>query len=102
MREQQVADIILDLGFGFAKTIDQNYFLLKNLRAFQELGVPLLAGLSRKSMIYRRLGGSPDEALNGTTVLNTVALMQGASILRVHDIKAAQEVIQLVQYIQNV
>ncbi|MEM8967395.1 MAG: dihydropteroate synthase [Bacteroidota bacterium] len=101
LREQQVADIILDLGFGFAKTIDQNYFLLKNLQAFQELGIPLLAGLSRKSMIYKRLGGSPDEALNGTTVLNTVALMQGASILRVHDIKAAQEVIQLVQYIQN-
>ncbi|WKN41732.1 dihydropteroate synthase [Tunicatimonas pelagia] len=101
LRQRNVADIILDLGFGFAKNIDQNYFLLKNLRAFQELGLPLLAGLSRKSMIYKRLGGSPNEALNGTTVLNTIALMKGASILRVHDVKEAKEAIQLVEYMKN-
>jgi len=101
LRKRNVADIIIDLGFGFAKTIDQNYFLLKNLRAFQELGLPVLAGLSRKSMIYKRLRCSPDEALNGTTVLNTVALMNEASILRVHDVKEAKEAIHLVEYMKN-
>ncbi|MGB3585856.1 MAG: dihydropteroate synthase [Tunicatimonas sp.] len=101
LRKHSVADIILDLGFGFAKTIDQNYILLNNLQSFQELGLPMLAGLSRKSMIYKRLGNSSDEALNGTTVLNTIALMKGASILRVHDVKEAKEAIQLVQYMKN-
>ncbi len=101
LRKHSVADIILDLGFGFAKTIDQNYILLNNLQSFQELGLPMLAGLSRKSMIYKRLGNSPNEALNGTTVLNTIALMKGASILRVHDVKEAKEAIQLVQYMKN-
>ncbi|MEM6841111.1 MAG: dihydropteroate synthase [Bacteroidota bacterium] len=101
LRELNVADIILDPGFGFAKTIDQNYHLLNHLQAFQELGLPVLAGLSRKSMIYKRLGGTPDNALNGTTVLNTVALLQGAAILRVHDVKEAQEAIHLVQYTKS-
>ena len=94
-----VKDIILDPGFGFAKTIDQNYTLLSHLDEFRMLGFPILAGLSRKSTIYKRLGISPDEALNGTTVLNTVALMKGASILRVHDVKEAMEAIQLNSYI---
>ena len=101
LRKHNVADIILDPGFGFAKTIDQNYFLLKNLKAFQELGLPVLVGLSRKSMIYKRLGTSSGEALNGTTALNTIALMQGATILRVHDVKEAREAIQLIQYMKD-
>ncbi|MEQ9442478.1 MAG: dihydropteroate synthase [Cyclobacteriaceae bacterium] len=101
LRERKVIDIILDPGFGFAKTIDQNYTLLKNLTAFQVLGLPILAGLSRKSLIYKRLGYGPEEALNGTTVLNTVALMQGASLLRVHDVKEAMEAIQLTQYVRE-
>ncbi|MEM9671609.1 MAG: dihydropteroate synthase [Bacteroidota bacterium] len=99
LRSRGVIDIILDLGFGFAKTIDQNYILLRNFSAFQALGLPLLAGLSRKSMIYRRLNVSAEGALNGTSVLNTAALLQGASLLRVHDVKEAVEAIQLTQYI---
>jgi len=99
LRSRGVVDIILDPGFGFAKTIDQNYLLLRNFSAFQALGLPVLAGLSRKSMIYRRLKFSADEALNGTTVLNTTALLQGAALLRVHDVKQAMETIQLTQYI---
>ena len=90
-----VADVILDPGFGFAKTIDQNYEILKNLQYFQQLKLPLLAGISRKSMIYKSLDISPDQALNGTTVLNTIALMNGAQILRVHDVKEATEAVKL-------
>lgn len=90
-----VNDIILDPGFGFAKTIDQNYEILQNLEYFNALRLPLLAGLSRKSMIYKTLGVQPENALNGTTALNMVALMNGASILRVHDVKAAVETVQL-------
>ena len=90
-----VADVILDPGFGFAKTTDQNYEILKNLQYFQQLKLPLLAGISRKSMIYKSLDISPDQALNGTTVLNTIALMNGAQILRVHDVKEATEVVKL-------
>jgi len=93
--EKGVHDIIIDPGFGFAKTIDQNYVLLKNLGYFNALEFPLLVGLSRKSMIYKKLGISPNEALNGTTVLNTLALNQGAKILRVHDVKEAVEAIIL-------
>ncbi|MDY6327067.1 MAG: dihydropteroate synthase [Bacteroidales bacterium] len=91
LREHHVHDIIIDPGFGFGKTLEQNYFLMKNLEVFKELGYPLLVGISRKSMIYRLLGTDPDHALNGTTVLNTIALMKGASILRVHDVKEAVE-----------
>ena len=94
-----VKDIVIDPGFGFAKTIAQNFTLLSHLDAFRMLGVPILAGLSRKSTIYRTLGVDPDEALNGTTVLNTVALMKGASILRVHDVREAVEAVQLVKHI---
>ncbi len=86
-----VHDIILDPGFGFGKTLEQNYFVLKNMDAFQVFDLPILVGISRKSMIYKLLGTTPDHALNGTTVVNTLALMKGAHILRVHDVKEAVE-----------
>lgn len=95
LRESGVKDIILDPGFGFAKKVSQNFELLKNMKFFKNLGVPILAGLSRKSMIYRSLEVSPQEALNGTTVLNTIALMSGVNIIRVHDTKPANELIKL-------
>ncbi len=101
LRQAGVKDVILDPGFGFAKTIDHNYRLLANLQAFQVLDAPLLVGLSRKSMIYKRLKISPDEALNGTTVLHTVSLLQGASIIRAHDVKEAVQTIQLLNYIHR-
>jgi len=91
-----VHDIILDPGFGFGKNLKQNYFLMQNLEIFHELGYPLLVGISRKSMIYKLLETTPDNALNGTTVLNTIALMKGAHILRVHDVKEAVEVRKIV------
>jgi len=90
-----IKDVIIDPGFGFGKTIAHNFQLLKALPAFAVLGKPLLAGLSRKSTVYRTLGTTSDEALNGTTVLNTMALLNGAGILRVHDVKQAREAIQL-------
>lgn len=90
-----ICDIILDPGFGFSKTLDQNYELLSRMDAFLETGLPLLVGVSRKSMIYKLFGTTPDEALNGTTAINTIALMQGASILRVHDVKAAREAVEI-------
>ncbi len=92
-----VADVIADPGFGFSKTLEQNYEMLSQLNAFAKLDVPLLVGVSRKSMIYKALGTAPAEALNGTTVLNTMALLQGAHILRVHDVKAAAEAVKLVK-----
>jgi dihydropteroate synthase len=92
-----IIDIILDPGFGFAKNIEQNFQLLKNLAAFDILDKPILAGISRKSMIYKSLGSTAMNALNGTTVLNTIALQNGASILRVHDVKEAVEAIKLFQ-----
>ena len=95
LRELGVKDIILDPGFGFGKTIDHNYQLLNNMHVYQILELPILAGISRKSMIYKYLGNSPEKALNGTTALNMVALQQGAKILRVHDVKEAVETIQL-------
>ena len=90
-----INDVIIDPGFGFAKTIAHNFTLLKNLSVFKMLNRPILAGLSRKSTIYKTLGVSVDEALNGTTVLNTIALMNGANIVRVHDVKEAVEAIEL-------
>ncbi len=90
-----VKEVVLDPGFGFAKTTEQNYRLLGCLESFRALGRPLLAGLSRKSMIYRPLGISPDEALNGTTALHWECLRQGVSILRVHDTRAAVETVRL-------
>ena len=97
LHQMGVADVIADPGFGFSKTVEQNYEMLSQLNAFVKLDVPLLVGVSRKSMIYKVLGASPAEALNGTTVLNTLALMQGAHILRVHDVKAAVEAVKLVK-----
>lgn len=95
LREAGVKDIIIDPGFGFAKTIQQNYTILKNLRYFEILELPILVGISRKSTIYKSLQIEPEDALNGTTVLNTIALMNGASFLRVHDVKEAVEVRKL-------
>jgi dihydropteroate synthase len=96
-----IKEIILDPGFGFGKTLEHNYALVKELEKIIELGQPVLAGFSRKSMIYKLLQISPDEALNGTTVLNTVALMKGASLLRVHDAKEAIEVVKIVEQIKK-
>jgi dihydropteroate synthase len=90
-----INDVIIDPGFGFAKTTDQNFELLANLNYFKNLDKPILAGLSRKSMIWRTLSITADDALNGTTALNSAALLRGASILRVHDVKEAVEVIKL-------
>lgn len=95
LRELGVKDIILDPGFGFGKTIDHNYQLLNKMHAFQILDLPILAGISRKSMIYKFLKTTPQGALNGTTALNMVALQQGAKILRVHDVQEAVETINL-------
>ncbi|GAA4960719.1 dihydropteroate synthase [Algibacter aquimarinus] len=92
-----IIDIVIDPGFGFAKTLEQNYELLNKLELFKMIEKPLLAGISRKSMIYKKLGTSANEALNGTSVLNTVALQKGASILRVHDVNEAMECIKLVE-----
>ncbi|ALL04592.1 dihydropteroate synthase [Pedobacter sp. PACM 27299] len=97
LRKLGVKDIILDPGFGFAKTTDENYQLLNQLEELDIFELPLLVGFSRKSMIYNFLGNDPQEALNGTTILNTIALMKGAGILRVHDVKAAAECIALVE-----
>lgn len=90
-----IQDIIIDPGFGFGKTIAHNFQLLKNLRALELLNCPILVGISRKSTIYKTLGVTADQALNGTTVLNTIGLMQGAQILRVHDVREAKEAIEL-------
>ncbi len=90
-----INDIIIDPGFGFSKTIEQNYELLDKMQMLTYHGAPVLAGLSRKSMIYKALGITPEESLNGTTALNTIALMKGAGILRVHDVKEAVEVVRI-------
>jgi dihydropteroate synthase len=95
LKKLGVNDIIADPGFGFGKTTAQNYQLLDHLQTFEMLDLPIIAGISRKSMIYKELGGSPEEALNGTSVLNTMALERGASILRVHDVKEAKQTVQL-------
>jgi dihydropteroate synthase len=92
-----IKDVIIDPGFGFAKTVEQNFELLNHLDYLQILGKPMLVGLSRKSMIWRTLNTTPDHALNGTTALHTIALLKGATILRVHDVKEAVEAIKLVQ-----
>ncbi|MEI6185396.1 MAG: dihydropteroate synthase [Bacteroidota bacterium] len=92
-----IKDVILDIGIGFSKSIEENYFLLKNLNVFAALDLPLLIGLSRKSFIYKALGTSPDDALNSTTALNFLSLTKGAKILRVHDVKEAVELVKLWQ-----
>jgi len=95
-RSLGINDLIVDPGFGFAKTLEQNFEVMNNLELFQMLELPILVGISRKSMIYKTLETSADFALNGTTVLNTIALQKGANILRVHDVKEAVETIKLV------
>lgn len=96
-RQAGIKDVIVDAGFGFAKTISHNLTLLKNLTVLKILEKPIVAGLSRKATIYKTLGTTPEEALNGTTVLNTIALLNGANILRVHDVREAVEAIKLVE-----
>ncbi|WP_445736300.1 dihydropteroate synthase [Mariniflexile sp.] len=96
-RSLGIVDMIVDPGFGFAKTLEQNYELLNHLELFKMIEKPILVGISRKSMIYKKLDTTANEALNGTTVLNTIALQKGASILRVHDVKEAMETIKLVE-----
>jgi dihydropteroate synthase len=96
-----VCDIILDPGFGFGKTLEQNYILMQNLEVLHELELPLLVGVSHKSMIYKLLGTTPDGALNGTTVLHTVALQKGAHILRTHEVREAMECITIVEKLKR-
>lgn len=101
LRSLGVRDIILDPGFGFGKTLAHNYELMNHLEDFAEFDLPLLVGISRKSMIYHLLGGTPDDALGGTIALNTVALLKGAHILRVHDVRAAVETVRIVQALRG-
>lgn len=101
LRDRGVKDIILDPGFGFGKTIQHNYCLMEHLPDFRLLELPVLVGISRKSMIYKLLGGTPADSLNGTTVLNTLALAKGANILRVHDVKAAVEAVKIINALQE-
>lgn len=96
-----IKDVIVDVGLGFGKTIEHNFELLKNLEVFKVLQVPVLLGASRKSFIYKTLGTTQDEALNGTTVINTIALQKGINILRVHDVKEAVEAIELSEKFKN-
>lgn len=100
-KKEGIKDVIIDPGFGFGKNIAQNFLLLKNLELFKMLGKPIMAGLSRKSTIYKTLKISAEESLNGTTVLNTIALLNGASILRVHDVKEAKETVALYEAYGN-
>ncbi len=101
-RQANIHDIILDPGFGFGKTLNHNYELLRRLDEFEVFELPVLAGVSRKSMIYKLLNNTPEQALNGTTVLNTIALAKGADILRVHDVKEAVEAVRLFTRVEGV
>ena len=96
LKNRGIVDVIIDPGFGFGKTMEQNYSILKNLNLFHILERPILVGISRKSMIHKKLNISIDDALNGTTILNTQAILKGASILRVHDVKEAKQIIELI------
>ncbi|MCF0159288.1 MAG: dihydropteroate synthase, partial [Bacteroidaceae bacterium] len=101
LRDKGVKDIIIDPGFGFAKTLEQNYAIMQHLEEFRLLELPILIGVSRKSMIHELLRTTPEQALNGTTVLNTIALMKGANILRIHDVKACVETVKIIQTLQD-
>ena len=101
LRALGVNDIIIDVGFGFGKTLEQNYKLLKELILFKNLNAHILTGISRKSMLYKLLDTTPDNVLNATTVTNTIALMNGSNILRVHDVKEANEAIKIVQLLKK-
>lgn len=101
LRDLGQKDIILDPGFGFGKTLEQNYEIMHDLEKLNVLGLPVLSGVSRKTMIYKLIGGSPETSLNGTTVLNTISLMKGASILRVHDVREAVETVRIYNEMKN-
>jgi dihydropteroate synthase len=101
LRDLGVKDIILDPGFGFGKTLDDNYELLAHMEELHLFGLPILVGVSRKSMIYKLMGTTPEEALNGTTVLDTLSLTKGAHILRVHDVKEAVENVRIVEKMRS-
>ncbi|HKC68796.1 MAG TPA: dihydropteroate synthase [Bacteroidia bacterium] len=101
-QQNGIEQLILDVGFGFGKTVAHNYELLAQLKKFEELNLPILAGVSRKSMINKVIGTKPENALNGTTVVNTIALLNGANILRVHDVKEAMQAIKLVNCYHSV
>tara|TARA_Y100001978_G_scaffold43273_1_gene38536 strand:- start:1098 stop:1928 length:831 start_codon:yes stop_codon:yes gene_type:complete len=101
LNEMDFNQIIIDPGFGFGKTLEHNYEILKNLKQFQKFKLPVLVGASRKSMIYKLLNGTAEQALNGTSVVNTFSLLNGASILRVHDVKEAMECIKIVNLIKK-
>ena len=100
-KKHQIKDIIIDLGFGFSKTLEQNFKLLESLDFYKNLNLPILAGVSRKSMIYKTLDTNADQALNGTTALHMIALEKGAKLLRVHDVKEALECIKLHRALKN-
>lgn len=101
LRDLGQKDIIIDPGFGFAKNMEQNYELMERLEELKILNQPILIGISRKSMIYKLLGGNADESLNGTTVLNTIGLMKGASVLRVHDVKECMQIIKIAEKLKT-
>jgi dihydropteroate synthase len=101
LQKANITDIVIDPGFGFAKNLEQNYALLQNIEYLQLLEKPVLVGISRKSMIYKALEINPSDALNGTTVLNTWAILKGANILRVHDVREAKQVIRLCEKLQK-
>lgn len=101
LKNKGIQDIIIDPGFGFGKTIEHNYKLLNHLSVYKALGMPILAGISRKSMIWKVLKNTPEEALHGTTALHVIALQNGANILRVHDVRPAVEAIQLMQVLED-
>ena len=101
LRDLGVKDIILDPGFGFGKTLDDNYLLMEEMDKLKVLGLPLLVGVSRKSMIFKLIGGDPTTSLNGTTVLHTISLMKGANILRVHDVKEAAECVAIFERLKK-
>jgi len=96
-----VKDVIIDPGFGFGKTLEHNYELLNRLDSFKVFQLPLMIGVSRKSMIYKLMGSKPEDALNGTTVVNTLSLMGGADILRVHDVREAAEAIRIMNMVRS-
>jgi len=102
LKDLGVSKVILDPGFGFGKTLEHNYQLLENLEKFNSIGLPVLVGFSRKSMVCKLLKVKPEEGLNGTSVLNTIALEKGAKILRVHDVKEAKEAVMIVEYLKKV
>jgi len=95
LKDKGFDNLIIDLGFGFGKTLENNYDLMNKMNEFKEFGFPILTGISRKSMIFKLLGGTPKDSLNGTTALNTIALLKGTSILRVHDVKEAVETVKI-------